>query len=260
MIEKLHKYLTNILEQYGLEDSKIREIQQTFDYIKNVALKQVHKYNPRVSYSGSYAKKTMMSLSYDLDIVVYFPQTLNQSPKELFDQVKLSLENAGFRVESYGVALQIKYNGIEIDIVPAKSKDNDFIIANAYNIVKNQKMRTSLKEQIENAKDVREMIKIMKIWKSVHSLSIHNLALEQLVVNALQDKNKSDYGKCLEWIFLDIKSNIDAIKFIDPVNPNNHIDVSPQERQRVKETTNKSYEFLQKGDHQQMIPLLKKKI
>ncbi len=253
MMTYFHKYLVNVLNGYELSPSELEGLRNVFEEIKNVSLREIHKHNPRISYGGSYAKRTMVANSYDLDVVILFPPTIENPVRKIFDYVKGVLENAGHRIETYGVALQFKHKGYDIDVVPGKAKGDDFVIANLYNIAQNKVMRTSLKEHIENVRDVRSIIKLMKIWRMNHDLNWHKLAMEQTVVRVLEDKPKNDYGKGLEQVFLDIKSNMHKIKFFDPANSNNPIYVNERERNRIKEVAENCYLAITREDYKYII-------
>jgi hypothetical protein len=234
MTSMFHRYLVNdILPKYQVSQTEIDGLRQLFDEIWTNEMKDIHQYNPRYYYSGSYAKGTMIKSSFDLDIVIYFAKTYTNPTKELVEYVKKLLSK--YNPVNYGVALQIKKNGYDVDIVVGKAIDDEFKFATLYNTKDNKEMRASLITHIDLVNEVEQIIQLMKIWRLNHKLNWHKLAMEQTVVRVLQNKTKNNFGECLKEIFLDIKSNIDNVKFFDPANSNNPIFVSDNERKRIKD-------------------------
>lgn len=244
MANTFHKYLVNdVLPKYEVTPKVTATLQSIFQQVWNEDLQDTHQYNPRPYYGGSYAKDTMIKGSHDLDLVIYFPQNITNSVKEIAEYVKKRLSSK-YGVYHHGVALQIKIQGFDVDIVVGKAQDDTFEFADVYNSKDDKVMRSSLVTHIKFIENLQPIVRLMKIWRLHHGLNWHKLAMERSIVGALQNKDLSDYGECLKAIFLDIKSNIDAIKFIDPANSNNPIFVSDNERAKIKELATKSYDYL----------------
>ncbi len=250
MTTPFHKYLVKVLEECRLKQNELDKLNNIFNDIIQKHLQPIHQHKPTIYKGGSCAKRTLTKPSYDLDIVIYFPKTIKNSVEEIYNYVLDTLKK-GHKIKAYGVAIQFEYKGIDIDVVPGKCIDDNF--ANLYNSKDDKKVRTSLKEHIGNVKDVRSMIKLMKIWRLNHSLNWHKLAMEQTVVKALENKSKNDFGICFETILLYIKSNILNVKFIDPANSNNPINVSSKERQKIQNTAIKCYKLLKEGLYKNII-------
>jgi len=60
-------------------------------------------------------------------------------------------------------------------------------------------------------------------------------------------------GACLQEVFLDVKTNIDNVKFLDPANCNNPIFVSDAQRKQIKEAATLALDRIQKGDYKSVI-------
>lgn len=244
MTTQFHKYLVNnILPKYQVPSNEIEDLQQVYNELWNNDLKDIHQYNPRHYYGGSYAKGTMIKGSYDLDLVIYFGSNFTNPTKELSYYVE-NLLNKKYNVTRYGVASQLKYRGYDVDIVVGKAKDETFQYATLWNSKDEIEMRSSLTLHVDNVADVEQIVRIFKIWRLNHKLNWHKLAMEQTIVRVLKDKRKTDFGDCFKEVLLDIKSNIDNVKFSDPANCNNPIFVNKNERNRIKEVAEKCYNLL----------------
>jgi hypothetical protein len=254
MATEFHRHLIGILDKYKISDYDLQRIDNIFREFTDDILYPIRNKNPRIYKGGSHGKGTAIGQSYDLDIVIYFPSSCYESPKQLFELVRRTIAERNIRInQHYGVAIQVDYKGYSIDIVPGKAIGQDYQIANLYNIAKNQNMRTSLQEHISSVQEVLQIVRIMKIWRSNHNLSIHKMALEQIIIDALDGKNISDFGDSIKTILLYIKSNIQDKKFIDPANSNNHITVSTVERENVRKVAENNYSNFSYNNWQKII-------
>ncbi len=61
---------------------------------------------------------------------------------------------------------------------------------------------------IDNVREVRDVIKLMKLWKRRQSLDWQTFALGHTVVRALKNQNTTDLGQCLEKVLVYIKSSV----------------------------------------------------
>jgi hypothetical protein len=247
MTTPFHKYLVNdVLPKYEVSAQDTQTLQTIRQKVWEEDVKDIHQYKPRYYYGGSYAKNTMIKGSHDLDLVIYFPKNITNPIKELVEYVKKKLDEK-HNVKYYGVALQIKVLRFDVDIVVGKAQDDTFEFADLYDNKKGEVKRSSLVTHIDFIESLQPIVRLMKIWRLHHGLNWHKLAMERSIVSVLKDKDTADYGECLKAIFLDIMSNIDTIKFIDPANSNNPIFVSGDERAKIKEVATKSYEYLAKN-------------
>lgn len=253
MTTELHKYLiNNVLPKYQVPQNEIDKLRQTYNDLWQIDLKEIHQYNPRHYFGGSYAKGTMIKGKYDLDFVIYFGSNFKNTPKELSEYVENVLKKK-YNTLRYGVATQLSCNGFEIDVVVGKAQDEKFIYSTLWNSKDEKEMRASLTVHIDNVTEVEQVVKILKIWRLNHKLNWHKLAMEQAIVRVLKDKQKNDLGECFKEILLDIKSNIDSVKFLDPANCNNPIFVNDNERKRIKDVATECYNLLITNKYEQII-------
>jgi hypothetical protein len=220
-----HQYLLNVLDSQQLQDVDINPMRQQRDQIES-NLRSSFGSIPRFYYGGSFGKKTMIKLSYDLDIVIYFPSTERYSLRNIYNSAHQALKNAGYMVEPKNVALRLLYQaGFHIDVVPGKAQDDKFLYATLYKSVEDTTMQTSIKVHIDSIRDVRNVVTLMKIWKIRQRLELKTFVIEQIVNRALYGKQKTDYGTCI-WNTLEyIRDNINTIRLIYPANSNNIIDI-----------------------------------
>ncbi|MEN8219665.1 MAG: nucleotidyltransferase, partial [Pseudomonadota bacterium] len=171
-----HSYLVRVLEKQRMTERDLDRLKSIRDQIQR-DLEPINQYNARFYYGGSYGKKTMIRKAFDLDLVIYFPPTDSRSLKDMYSSVKDSLGSAGYKMKPKRVALTLLQppnnpyrKDFHVDVVTGKAQDDDFYYADIYDIRNKSRKRTSLKMHIDNLREVRDVIKLMKLWKLRHSL------------------------------------------------------------------------------------------
>jgi hypothetical protein len=169
-------------------------------------------WSPRIYYGGSYAKRTMIAAQFDLDLVVYFPHTTPQHPRDLYTAVEDRLRAAGHYVDRHNVALRIRYTpGWHIDVVPGRALDVTCEYADLWSADRNTTRQTSLKRHIDLARSGnRDLIRLLKLWRRRHLAPIPSFALELIAARS------SDFRGAL-----DLLTRLDRIRLVDPANSNN---------------------------------------
>jgi len=231
----VNDYLKNVLKEQEVLNGNIihNKLKSCREEIEG-KLKKIYGSKVKFYYGGSYGKKTMILLSYDLDIVIYFPPDENRTLKEIYNDVYSTLYDFDYNVHKKTVAIRIyKEDNFHIDVVPGRAQDFYYHYATLYKNGKDTTMQTSLKEHIDSVRDVRDIVKLMKLWRLRHSVPIETFPLEQLVVKALYQKRKDDYEYCIMTVLTFLRDRIIDIRVEDPANTNNIIEITPNDRFRI---------------------------
>ncbi len=256
---KPHSYLVSLLEKQRMKDCDLDRLKSIRDQIRS-HLKPINQYNPRFYNGGSYGKKTMIREAFDLDLVIYFPHTDSRSLKEMYCSVYESLASRGYKMTPRQIALTLQLpnnpfpnQNFHVDVVTGKALDEKFDSAYLYEILTEKRRRASLKMHIDNVREVREVIKLMKLWILRHSLDWKTFPMEQTVVRALKNKNTADLGQCMEKVLLYIKSSVNQLRLIDPANSNNPIEIPEKTRRAIEQAANRSFDALQTDDWKSIV-------
>lgn len=186
--------------------------------------------DPKIKYAGSREKGTMISESYDLDIVCYFPSTDTRSLKEIRDDVFIHLSKR-YLLESKasaerilnlkGATAPVSYH---IDVVPGRFIEGTSDVFLHIASGERERMQTNLKTHIDyiaNSGCV-DVIRLMKLWACRNQVSIKTFILELFVVQTLEGyENKSNLRMSLLKVFNAMEDNFDTIQLVDPANTNN---------------------------------------
>jgi hypothetical protein len=256
---KGHPYLVSLLDKQRMKDCDFERLKSIRDQIRG-DLKPNNRYNPRFYNGGSYGKKTMIKEAFDLDLVIYFPHTDSRSLKEMYTSVYDSLDRAGYKMTPRQIALTLQVpknpfpnQNFHVDVITGKAVDEKFDSAYLYEILTEKRRRASLKMHIENVREVREVIKLMKLWIRRHSLNWQTFAMEQTVVRALKNQDTRDLGQCMEKVLVYIKSSVNQLRLIDPANSNNPIEIPKKTRLAIEQEAKRSFDALKNGDWKSIV-------
>ena len=232
-----HEHLLGLLASQAMPPQVIATLQSLREQIEGVLRRQFGGV-PRFYYGGSYGKDTMIREAYDLDIVVYFPHTDTRSVGSIFTAAGTALVSAQYTVRARTVALRLPYQGgFHIDVVPGRAQDATFRYATLFkNQAPSSTLQTSLKVHIDAVRKtgIRDLVKLTKLWRLRKRLAWSTFALEIAVAQALQGRQKTDYAACLQTVFEFLVANVGGMRFIDPANTNNVVDVSVGERAAIR--------------------------
>lgn len=231
-------YIEGLLKKYAVPDS----VEKTFRLLRDeleTGLSNCWKLpNPRFYYGGSYAKRTMISGGYDLDLVVYFQPTDQFTVRQIYEGVEARLQQLNYRTVRHNVAVRLPYKGFHVDVVPGRTLDNSFRYANLYASERNSTKQTSLKAHIDLIRDGsdQDVVKVLKIWKRQHDVPLRSFVLELATVSGLygnQDQTlEGRVWKVLGWL----SQHFATARLVDPANTNNVVsdDVPALDRRAVQ--------------------------
>ncbi len=223
-----HEYLKSILDEEKI-DHTVEETKTTRKEVKDF-LVDYYKKEKTVDhiYAGSIAKGTAIKSKYDIDIGISFNNEDFGTLKEMFDDVKMTLEKeyGKSNTREQNVSIRIEKNGHDIDVVPCRKIKNDDTKVNLYlNRKDNNSLQSNLHIHVDEIKDFSELetIKLLKIWKIRKEIKFKSFGLELMVKKAFEKQNIIGLDNKFKYMMEYITDNIDDIVLIDPSNTNNNI-------------------------------------
>ncbi|MEK6583670.1 MAG: hypothetical protein AABY66_02335, partial [Nitrospirota bacterium] len=223
-----NQYLESVIKTQCLSAEELKELEQHRLEIESLLREKIGS-KPIIKYAGSKAKGTMIKENYDLDMVCYFLSDEGRTLKELYEYVK-GILSAKYIVEPKASALRIKAqsNGSKIDyhidVVPGKfidetQKDVFLYVSTA----EKERLKTNIKKHIVyiSESNYKDVIKIVKLWRTRNNLRIKTFVLEILVVETLNDEKGLSLSEATICVLNNIYENIRSLKLVDPANSNN---------------------------------------
>src|SRR5262245_5841307 len=103
------QYLRALLKQQELAESELNTLRELRERIQRQL--SVLPGGPRFYYAGSYGKNTIIRQRFDLDIVMYWPNTVTYVIKEIYDAVGGVLKKHWSYVNSKTVSWELPFDG-----------------------------------------------------------------------------------------------------------------------------------------------------
>lgn len=255
MSQNLNLHLDNVLKTHSLElnETLMTAYRTERDRIKET-IEQHYKgaiYNPLNS--GSYAKKTAINTNFDLDLAIPFTKSSAGTLAEMYaDMHDLMLDLKGkddypitqVTQQRRSINLLLNVNNVEldIDIVPGRELQDgayeDNYKLNLYDSKAGTYILTNIKahNDLLSGKSLeREVIKLLKVWKTTHKVDMKSFLVELMVLQAFEKDstlaNKKLYER-LKGGMLYIANNIETIKLNDPANSNNCVSDTLEETEK----------------------------
>lgn len=226
-----HEYLEKVLEAQTLaEDSpRLKDLRARRDEIE-AHLRGAFGSSPTIRYGGSYAKRTLVRDSYDLDVVCYFPRKDDgpgETLEDIYNRVKEVLSE-DYYVEPKGSALRVK--GLDkvdfhVDVVPGRFIDEDSYDVFLYRSSGDKcRLKTNIEVHIEHVRDsgVTEAIRLMKVWRTRHGLQLKTFVLELIVIDTLAGSTAT-LDRQVRNVLERLCDNADGVAIEDPANGGNDL-------------------------------------
>ncbi|MBP1154641.1 MULTISPECIES: nucleotidyltransferase [unclassified Paenibacillus] len=230
------EYVLSVVRKYqqhaGVNSPAHKTANLLFSSIKSWAgdfLNEVH-------FSGSYAKGTGVKGSADLDLFISLksdtPYTLQYIFDSLFDNYKNEIPS-----RRQNVSIGIKYNGLDIDLVPGKKQKGNTNYHSLYKSKTDTWTQTNVKNHIKIVSESGrcDEIRVMKIWRHINNLDFPSIFLELSVLEALKHSNKNQCATNVWKVFHYLKNDFLDKRIVDPSNTNNIIsdDLNKQEKRKI---------------------------
>ena len=223
-----NEYLNEILEDQTLsqDDEELDDLRSERSEVENL-LRGEYGSTPSIRYGGSYAKKTMIRTSFDLDILCYFPReddSAGDTLKEIYDDVADALRD-DYLVEPKRSALRLLDPDSEhyahVDVVPGRFVEGSDGDVNLHQEVgQKESLKTNPEKHLEHIREsgVRDAIKLAKFWREKKSLEVKTFILELLVVEVLEGEQDSSLEDQMVQFFETLRDDIENISVEDPAN------------------------------------------
>ena len=233
-----NEYLYQLLAQQDLAQDQLDTLRTLRQQIEGQL--SVLQGSPRFYYGGSFAKKTMIRDSFDLDIVIYWPHDCGYSLKDIYNAVGNVLKKHWKYVNSKTVSWELPFDGgFHLDVVPGRAIDGTFRYANLYRRDKDSSLQTSIKIHIDTVRDSgrRDVIRLMKLWRAKRGVPFKkSLPLELITIEGCSGVRTDDLEKQIISALTHVRDNILNARIVDPANSNNIVsdEIYSSDRQQIR--------------------------
>ena len=198
-----------------------------------------------------------MKNSLDLDLVIRFPSTIRNNTKECYELVYDVLRRNNWSPRRKNAAIRISYLSLpketkldHADIVPEKQISNTQF-CNLWLNRENKVLKTSVHRHLEEIQKLgmRDLIRLLKYWKSQYKLQYPSFILEQCLIQWKTDEPRNaskDIITRLQTHINYIAQRIKNINLKDPANPNGNTITNQKsflntDKNRIAQVANQTY-------------------
>lgn len=200
--------------------------------------------------SGSYAKNTAVNKKFDFDLISPFKRDAFDTLEKMYSDVYNFLydtykSEAAVRKQKVSIGLEFYADSdgdvIKIDVVPGRElNQNQYKDDNKLNLyvysqfgkigAGSERIQTNPKAQIDNIRSnaekasVRQIIRLLKVWKIHNGKSAKSFFLELITIKAFDQKNiTGDLWDKLRAVMDYIRENVKTVTLPDPGNGANDV-------------------------------------
>jgi len=180
-----------------------------------------------IYFSGSYSKGTGIKGETDVDLLISLKSDTTNTLKELFEGLHSRMTTSGYpAARKQHVSIHINHNGVDVDLVPGVKHEGNTEDHWLYvNRAGRERIQTNIDKHISlvrNSGRVDE-IRVIKLWRKLHSLDICSFYLELAVIEALNGYRSGQVASNVLRVLDYLRDDFAGARFVDPANSNNII-------------------------------------
>lgn len=191
-----------------------------------------------ISPSGSFAKGTAIKSGTDIDLFVSISETCPDTLKQLYDKLFQRMQERGYSPRRQNVSINVKVNGYDVDLVPAKRQQSYGDDHSLYRRKADTWTKTNVVKHISYVQAGGRIAetRLLKLWRNQKGLDFPSFYLELTVIDALSRTYGGTIGANLLKVFNYLRDSFSNARVVDPANTNNVIsdDLTVAEKSLVR--------------------------
>lgn len=219
------EYVSAVLSRYVIPTGPYSQAEQNAKAV-NPAIKQwAGTYLADLFFSGSYAKRTGVLGSTDIDLFISLSSSIPYSLGQIYNGLFDLASSKGWMPRRQNVSIGVTYNGTKIDLVPGRVQTGSYNYHSLYLNRQNSWTQTNVKlhiDRVANSKRIDE-IRAIKIWRNLHNLEFPSFYLELTVLDALYSRSTSTLAQNVLSVLHYLETSFQTARVVDPANTNNII-------------------------------------
>lgn len=218
------QYLQNILYREAVDVSATSPVRDIQGAIRPLIQSWAGQHLRGISPSGSFAKGTANKSGTDIDLFISLAETATAPLGDIYNSLFERLKAAGATSKKQNVSINIRLNGYDVDLVPARQQN---ILSEDHSLFRrraNTWTKTNIATHIAYVMSggcIPE-IRVLKLWRNQKGLDFPSFYLELAVIAALRGSGgtlSERVWKALTYF----RDNLATARLIDPSNTNNVI-------------------------------------
>ncbi|AZO59674.1 nucleotidyltransferase [Mesorhizobium sp. M1A.F.Ca.IN.022.06.1.1] len=230
-------YLQGILAREAVDtglSSPVRGVQAALmPVISGWAGNKLLSVNP----SGSFAKGTANHSGTDIDLFISLSEDTAETLQQIYELLFKKLTAVGYAPKRQNVSINIRVNGYDVDLVPAKRQNSLSSDHSLYRRRANTWTKTNVQTHIATvwAGGRQQESRLIKLWRDQKGLDFPSFYVELAVIEALRNTNHATLSERVLACLIYLRDRLPNARFVDPANTNNVIsdDLTAAEKQRI---------------------------
>ena len=231
-------YLQSILTREAVDTSLFSPVRSVQSTVHPIITAWAGSQLAGVSPSGSFAKGTANHSGTDIDLFISLRSDTTNTLKEIYNSLFDSVKAAGYSPRRQNVSINIRVNGYDVDLVPAKRQA---LIGEDHSLYRRRAdtwTKTNVATHIAHVVHSRctNEIRIIKLWRNQKGLDFPSFYLELTVIAALSGQLFGTLSSNVWKVFEYLRDTFPSARVIDPANTNNIIsdDLNATERATIR--------------------------
>lgn len=244
VVVNVNTYLISVVKKYSISSEDCSNLISKIKPLYREIRKWGNDSLLRIMPSGSFAKGTVIRGTVDIDLLISFKNQTPYTLEVLFESL-YEYFNQNYFAKKQNVSIGIVYQGMKIDLVPAKKMPNATYPHSIYVSKYGTWTKTNIHKHISLIKKSphKNVIKLLKIWRELHRVDFPSFLLELVVLEALKGKGGIAIDKRFLMVLKYLVEKFRYNKIYDPANTNNVVSdiISNEEKDVVIHAALASY-------------------
>lgn len=229
-------YLQTILQREAVDNGPYAPARGVLTTLTPIVREWAGSYLLDVSPSGSFAKGTANHSGTDIDLFISLSQNTSNTLSEIYNSLFNTMTQRGYSPKRQNVSINVRVNGYDVDLVPAKRQDGYSQDHSLYRRRANTWTKTNVATHIREVGQSgrTQEIRIAKVWRNQKGLDFPSFYLELTAIAALSHSRVSLSDNVMK-VFRYLQDSFGHARVVDPANTNNIIseDLTTAEKAKV---------------------------
>jgi hypothetical protein len=194
--------------------------------------------------SGSYAKGTAVRSGTDIDLFISLKHTTPVTLEDIYWSLFNFLKERGFNPKAQNVSINIRIDGVDIDLVPGRLHNG---IGGHHSLYKRKAkswQQTHVQRHVAHVKGFNRLpeTRLIKVWRNQWNLDFPSFYLEMAVIEAMKGSPAVNLSKRVVRVLEYLRDKFPDARFVDPANTNNVIseDLTATERKVISDAADRA--------------------
>jgi len=241
-----NSYLSCIIKKYLFLEEEHSKLQSRIKPLKGQIRQWANQHLIRIIPSGSFLKGTAIKGgSVDIDLLISLKNQTSGTLKEIYESLYEFLCQF-YCPRKQNVSIGIVFNGIKVDLVPAKRQPNASYPHSIYFSKRDTWTMTNIHKHINIIKKSphKHIIILLKIWCLLHQLDFPSFLLELTVLEALKKRPIMGLERKFITVLKYLIEQFYSTKIYDPANTNNIVSdtITDDQKMHIIQIAKLSYE------------------